>query len=285
MMPIANVHIGIQPFQQDLQFIKNNLGGLPQIEQESINAQVSNIERNEREISSNKNLNDDQKIESLKVLQKEMESIKNKIAQIARQKGETLSNSASNSAEHKESIEKEKNKGKNYLDSLTKDSYSAQEVANILNLRDKKQKTSKTWKTIRKSLGAALLLGGGIGTYLNGKKAEEKMENAAKDRKAEQEEEKKTMGSLNPEEEKEFNKEKIKGDIFAEKLRTNMLAKAAALIKRREQERRKIAEDVGLNLGNFAQIFNSRANRGTMQSMNELTPLLRLHSNDINNEL
>jgi outer membrane biosynthesis protein TonB len=129
------------------------------------------------------------------------------------------------------------------------------------------------WGLISKVLGSTLIGAGMIGNYLS-----------HNDQKKERE---KALEALK----KSYNDAKLSGDsakakeasdALAHQLRKTLIEDAAQIVKDRENERRKAAEDVGLNLGNFAAIFSPKINRQGLHQAQDMRSLLNLQSNKLN---
>jgi hypothetical protein len=135
---------------------------------------------------------------------------------------------------------------------------------------------------LRNIIGGTLLTGiGGLGTYLiakNNHKANEpilkKMEDQVKT----------TQGNLakNPTDPvvKTAHQEALENLIAAQ--RKDVIENAFRLMKKDKQDRLKAANDVGLNLGNFAKIFSSDTNRDSLNNVSDLSHMLNIHSRQVN---
>jgi hypothetical protein len=63
--------------------------------------------------------------------------------------------------------------------------------------------------------------------------------------------------------------------------RKDVIENAFRLMKKDKQDRLKAANDVGLNLGNFAKIFSSNTNRDSLNNVSDLSHMLNMQSREV----
>lgn len=65
----------------------------------------------------------------------------------------------------------------------------------------------------------------------------------------------------------------------------DVINRAFKLLEKDRKDRRAAANDIGLNLGNFAKIFGSDKNRDSLNNISDLDRLLNIQSRRVNNYL
>jgi hypothetical protein len=135
----------------------------------------------------------------------------------------------------------------------------------------------KSMKNVMNLVKLGLLGATGLGVYLSGEQGRKAQRESAEERKRDLEklqQQVMQMDDNDPAKAKAVKQLKYQTEMMTEQNKQDLIKQASDLVKKREDDRLKAATDIGMNLGNFAQIFNAKANRGSLNQVRDLSSLI-----------